>query len=175
MAERCSEGCACVWLGKKLTKNDEGRLRSSITSVHMFDDGDHCVDFITEISDEPFFLVIAHPLFSSIVPLVQHIKQIHTMYLYCPAGDQRLLQTNKATGKVRGTFFDIGSLCKHLQEDRNRYERDSVGISYLGRAEIDAKKKTTKHQDPAFMYSQLLKEILLNDIDEENEDDSRQK
>ena len=173
MAKRCSEGCACVWLGKRLTKNDEDRLRSSIASLHMFDDCDHCVDFITEISDEPFFLVIAHPLFSSIVPLVQHIKQIQAMYLYCPAGDQRLLPTNKTSGKVRGPFFDSGSLCTRLEEDRDQYERDAVGISYVSRDETDTKQKKTKQQDPTFMYSQLLKEILLHDLAEENEEDSR--
>jgi hypothetical protein len=47
-----------------------------------------------------------------------------------------------------------------------------VGISYLFGDEIDAKKK--RQQDPAFMYSQLLKEILLTDVQEENEEHSRE-
>jgi hypothetical protein len=61
--------------------------------------------------------------------------------------------------KVRGVFSQIESLCNSLKQWTKQCDQDMVSISIV--SPTDCTKQDLNELPPLFMYSQILKEILL--------------
>jgi hypothetical protein len=153
-----------VWLDRSIDENDDGcrnsitKLREVISMVNIFVDVDECIDFITDIG-EKVFVIISGKFNQDIIPIVQDISQVHSVYIYFE-NNESYEKWTKESPKVSDVYTDITSVCEALKKATRNYDHNSVSISYV--------KKTdgTVHQnldtlDPSFMYTQILKEILL--------------
>jgi tetratricopeptide (TPR) repeat protein len=61
---------------------------------------------------------------------------------------------------VKGVFTDISPICEALKQTAQECEQNSVPISLMT-ADDDVSKKKLDQLDSSFMYTQILKEILL--------------
>jgi hypothetical protein len=83
--------------------------------------------------------------------LFKDIRQVVSIYIICNNND-RHEQWVKQWPKVKGVFTDITPICEALEQATHDCDQNLVSISFV---------KTTDGLDSSFMYTQILKEILL--------------
>jgi hypothetical protein len=156
-----------VWLGGSIDKANNDACRNSITklrqvvnTVNIFTDVDECIDFITDTKDDRALMVISGELNEIIMPTVQEISQVSAVYIFC---ENKELHEKWAKGwpKVKDAYTDITSICEALKQATQACDHNLISISFV---------KTTDGTfnqyldtlDSSFMYTQILKEILLS-------------
>ncbi|CAF5072346.1 unnamed protein product, partial [Rotaria sp. Silwood1] len=88
-----------------------------------------------------------------IAPELQVIPQLESIYVFC--GNKSYHEEwAKTISKVKGVYTDIKPICQALEIDRQRCDQAMIPISFNGR-------------DALFMYTQLLKEALLEIEDDD--------
>lgn len=146
------ENFIIIWLDLDINEFDEDTkksltsLRQVVDSIKIFNNVDQCIDYLTDIEDEKVFLIISHTLHQQIVSLIENIAQLHSIYV---VSSQSIGHGYK---KVKGIFNKIESICDVLQRNLRQYEIDLISIGVSNLDELDQ----------SFMYSQILKEILLD-------------
>ncbi|CAF1051780.1 unnamed protein product [Rotaria sordida] len=148
-----------VWLdanideSKEDFKNSLTNLRHIVATITTFTDADQCVDFLRDIEDEKVFMIVSGVLGQNILPDIQALPQLHSIYVFCE--NQSIHeQWAKKTLKVKGVYAQIEPICEALKIDREYCDRGMIPISYHG-------------IDVLFMYTQLLKEALLEIEDDD--------
>ena len=122
-------------------------LHQTVTSITTFTDADECVDFMDEIEEGRVFLIVSGSLGRHVVPCIEAILQLESIYVFC---DNKVLHeewVNKIP-KIKGLYTEIEPISEALQIDSKTYDRAMIPITFKG---VDA----------LFMYTQLLKEAIL--------------
>jgi tetratricopeptide (TPR) repeat protein len=147
-----------VWLDRNIDEaNDEDcrksitQLRQVVNTVNTFTDADECIDRITDNIVETTFMIVSETLSGTIIPILQDIRQVVAIYIICNNND-RPDQRAKQWPKVKGIFTDITPMCEALKHGAQDCDQNSVSLSFV---------KTSDGLDSSFMYTQILKEILL--------------
>ncbi|CAF4180770.1 unnamed protein product, partial [Rotaria sordida] len=98
-------------------------------------------------------MIVSGALAQHTIPIIQECPQLVSIYIFC---DNQLIHERwtKIIAKVKGVYTQIGSICEALRIDRGNCDRALMSISFNG-------------IDPLFMYTQLLKEALL-DIEDDD-------
>jgi tetratricopeptide (TPR) repeat protein len=153
-----------VWLDGKIDEtNDDFRnsitkLRQVVHTINTFVDVDECIDFITDIAENAF-VVISGEFNENVISIIQDIFQVHCVYIFHETNVPHEKQTKKLV-KMNGVFTDITSICETLEKATQKCDHNSVSISLV--KTIDgATNKNLDTLDCSFMYTQILKEILL--------------
>jgi hypothetical protein len=134
--------------------------------IYTFIDPDVCIDFLTEINNQTtkLFLIIDGTFAKEIVPLIEDCSQIDSILVFRNDIHQyKQWSTNHL--KVKGVFAGIYSLTQCLEQIIHSDYFTMIDIT--GPSNIHA-----DYLNTSFMYSQLLKEILL-DIHTENRIDRK--
>ena len=148
-----------VWLDANLDeskadfKNSLERLRNVVASIRTFQDVKQCINFLNEISEEKVFMIVSGALGQQVVHEIENKPQLEAIYVFCGNKAAHEQWASKIS-KVKGVYTDIKPICKALQIDRENCDRAMVSISFNG---IDA----------LFMYTQLLKEAILQIEDDD--------
>ena len=134
--------------------------------IYTFTDPDVCVDFLTEIDGQikKLILIIDGTFAKSIIPLVEDCSQIDSILVF-RNDTYQYKQWSTNYRKVKGVFASIYSLIKCLEQIIAPDYFTMIDI--IGPSSINVDCLNTP-----FMYSQLLKEILL-DIHTDNRIDRR--
>jgi tetratricopeptide (TPR) repeat protein len=153
-----------VWLDGGLDeKNDDCRnsitkLQEVVHTVNTFVDVDECIDFITDIA-ENVFVVISGEFSENVISIIQDISQVHCVYIFYQ-NNVPYEKKKKKPVKMNGVFTDITSICKILKAAIQKYDHNLVSIS-LAKTTDGAANQSLDTLDCSFMYTQILKEILL--------------
>ncbi|CAF1092905.1 unnamed protein product [Rotaria sp. Silwood1] len=148
-----------LWLDAKLDESKDDfkksfrRLRRVVASIETFTDAQECIDFLSAITNEKVFMIVSGSLGQKIVTDIESMSQLESVYVFCRSQSHHEQWANKVP-KIKGVYTKIKSICKVLQIDRENCDRSMISISYNG---IDA----------LFMYTQLLKEALLEIEDDD--------
>ena len=155
-----------VWLDEDLTKvniehhqdtiND---LTKIIDPVKTFSDADECVDFITDNTDFMILTIISQQFAENILPVLQTITQMSRVYIINKTQDNSN-QWSQQYSKVKGVFPDIISIIPLLTTYIERFKPDAISINIAPLNSITTEKPLNQ-LDHTFMYTQILKEILL--------------
>jgi tetratricopeptide (TPR) repeat protein len=168
---RIIENFIVVWLDSDIkesnddTKNFINRLRCMINSIKTFADPDQCVEFLTKVENEKVFLIVSESLGQQVVPLISELAQVASIYVLCDDNSKHEHWFQECK-KVKGVFTQIETLCDALKRSIRRSENDLIPISIVSSHSTI----NLNELDQSFMYSQLLKEILL-----EREYDAKEK
>ena len=129
-----------------------------VTTVNTFIDVDECIDFITEFNEEKAFVVISDQFSGDIISMIQDISQVDSIFLLCRQhiGDDK--RANKWP-KV-GVYTDIITICEALKQASSDYEQNSVSIGFVKKTDGTVG-QSLDTLDCSFMYTQILKDILL--------------
>ncbi len=147
-----------VWLISKAVKstlNFEHSIRQlqlSIDTINPFMDPEQCIDFLRKKTDETIFLIASSDLGQSTIPHVHEMSQLNSIYILGKKKRQQK-QWIKNWTKIKDIYSSIDSICEILKRDTQQRRRDSIAISM---SSIDL-----NHLDPSYMYTRVLKEILL--------------
>ena len=129
-------------------------LHQTVTSITTFTDVDECVDFMDEIEEGRVFLIVTGSLGQYVVPCIETMSQLESIYVLC---DNKMIHKEWASKipKVKGLYTEMGPIYEVLQIDSETYDRAMIPITFKG---VDA----------LFMYTQLLKEAILQ-IEDDHE------
>src|SRR3984957_16921242 len=155
---RIAQNFTLIWLDSNINESDIDfkysltQLRQIVNTIDTFTDADQCVNFFIELKDEKMFIIVSGALGQSIVPLIHDVSQLDSIYVFC-GNKSKHEQWAKEWTKVKGVFTKIDMICDTLQRDTQQCDRDSTSITVTS--------GDLNRLDPSFMYTQLLKEILI--------------
>jgi len=134
-------------------------LQQVVSAVNKFIDVDECSDFVTDIKEEKVFMVLSGESSQTIVPIIQDILQINSIYIFCENKSNHE-QWITQWSKIKGVFTEISSLCKLIKKGAHQCDHNSISMSFIP-ASDEAPSQNLDQLDQSFMYTQLLKEILF--------------
>jgi tetratricopeptide (TPR) repeat protein len=154
-----------VWLTPYIDKSSVDfcdcitSLRRVVNDTNIFTDVDECVNFLSEITDEKVFMILADALGECIlVPLIYDMSQLDSIFVLCE-DESRHERWKKNWPKIKGVFTEIGSICHSLEKAARRCDQNTISVSFLPIS--GATSESLDQLDQSFMYTQILKEILL--------------
>jgi tetratricopeptide (TPR) repeat protein len=163
---RIAQNFRLIWLDKNIDdinnndcRNAITKLRQVINVIDTFNNADKCIDFITDIRGEKIFIIVSGIFTKGVVPIIQDISQVSSVYIFC-GNKTSYDQWAQHWSKVKGVYTDITPICEALKLAAQDCDQNSVSISFL-RTNDGASSQNLNQLDQSFMYTQLLKEILL--------------
>jgi tetratricopeptide (TPR) repeat protein len=166
-----------VWLDGSIDEdnNDDCRntiikLRQVVNTVNTFIDVDECIDFINDIKEEKTFMIISGTFGQTTVPVVHDKLQVSTIYIFC-GNKAHHEKWTKEWSKVAGVYTNITPICEALKQATQDCDHNSVSISFVNKTD-GTSNQSLDTLDKSFMYTQILKEILLTiDFEQEHIDE----
>ncbi|CAF1323858.1 unnamed protein product [Adineta ricciae] len=162
-----------VWLHKIIDATNDADHQNSITNlrqvvhnVNTFDDMNNCVDFITNFESEVVFLIISIESTSDIIPLIHDLVQLKFIYVLGNVEDFSEMDV-KQWSKIKGIYANITLICDSLRQMNRIYDQNTASVGFVELDDV-LSTKSLNELDQSFMYTQILKEILLT-IDFERE------
>ncbi|CAF1023222.1 unnamed protein product [Adineta steineri] len=150
-----------IWLDNNINESNADcsntikQLKRVVNNINTFTNGDQCVEFIQTINNNnKVCMIVSGSLGKHIVPHVHDMSQVDTIFIFCNNQEWHK-QWAKEWPKIKGVFTDITSICEALKQTAQQCEQNAISISFV------ASNKKLDQLDPSFMYSQILKEILL--------------
>ncbi|CAF1473876.1 unnamed protein product [Adineta steineri] len=149
-----------VWLDNNIDNNDIDcsntikQLKCVVNNVNTFTVGEQCVEFIRTITNNKICMIVSSSLGQNIVPCVHDMSQVDSIFIFSNNQESHK-QWVKEWPKIKGVFTDITSICEALKQTAHQCEQNAISISFV------ASNKKLDQLDPSFMYTQILKEILL--------------
>ncbi|CAF0930616.1 unnamed protein product [Adineta steineri] len=146
-----------IWVDKNIDDNNADRsntikqLQRVVNNVNTFTDSEQCVEFIQEITNNRVCMIISGSFGEHIVPRVHDMSQVDTIFIFCK-NEEFHKQWAKKCPKIKGVFTKITPICEALIQAAHQCEQNATSISFVA---------SNKISDPSFMYTQILKEILL--------------
>ena len=161
-----------IWLHTSIDETNDDfwnsltQLRIVVNTIDTFTDGDQCIDFLSDIQDERIFLIISNIVELNIIPLIHNVFQLNSVFIF---DRQKLLveDLDKNWLKVQGIYTKIESLSQALQETAKRCDQNLMSMSF-----VTSSASTVSNLDQpevSFMYTQLLKEMVLETYNENKE------
>ena len=156
-----------IWLDANITSSDEDsqhtlqKLRSVVNDIHLFTDPDDCVACLAEVQTEKAFVIVSGSLGEKIAPTLHPMKQVDAIYIFC-RDKSRHKEWARAWPKIKGIHTKIKHTCEDLQLAVQQCNRDSIAVSFAPVQEGSASAVNLDELEPSFMYTQLLKNALLD-------------
>ncbi|CAF1358544.1 unnamed protein product [Adineta steineri] len=149
-----------IWLDNNIDKNNEDcqntitQLRRAVNEISIYTDVDQCLEFIQTIIDKKVCMIIPGYFGQHIVPRVHNMPGVDSIFVFC-GNKNHHEQWIKDWPKIKGVFTDIKPICKALKSTARQCEQNAMPMSFV------APDKKLDQLDPSFMYTQIIKEILL--------------
>ncbi|CAF1331744.1 unnamed protein product [Adineta ricciae] len=149
-----------IWLDSNIDKNSEDcqdtmrKLQRAVNNVHMFMDSDQCIEFIQTIHENKVFVIMPGFLGQHIVPCVHNISQVDSIFILC-GNETRHQRWTKDWPKVKGVFTELTPICDALKQVAHQCEQNAISLTFM------TPNKKLDQLDPSFMYTMILKDILL--------------
>ncbi|CAF1471574.1 unnamed protein product, partial [Adineta steineri] len=149
-----------IWLDNNIDENNDDcqntitQLRQAVNDINTFSDVDQCFEFIEAIVDKKACIIISGSLGQHFVRFVHNMSQVDSIFVLCE-NQKHHEQWTKKWSKIKGIFVDITSICEAIKETAHQCEQNAIPMSFL------ESNKQLDQLDPSFMYTQIVKEILL--------------
>ncbi|CAF4198702.1 unnamed protein product, partial [Adineta steineri] len=143
---------------KKTYHDSITKLQRITPAVYSCTNSPQCINYLNNINDKKVFLIVSDGLGEELVPLVHDKPQLDAIYIYSQVKMQRLPWANKWSQKVKEILFTMEDIYQKIKADSGLVG-SLVPISIIRR--MDVPSSTANELDQSFMYTQLLKEILL--------------
>ncbi|CAF0970995.1 unnamed protein product [Adineta steineri] len=149
-----------IWLDSNIDETNDDcqntitKLRCIVNDINTFIDGNQCFEFIQTVVDKKLCMIISGSLGQYIVPRVHNMSQVDSIFIFC--GNKKYHeQWTKDWPKIKGVFTDITPISDALKSAAHQCEQNAIPMSFVGT------NKKLDQLDPSFMYTQIIKEILL--------------
>ncbi|CAF2151864.1 unnamed protein product [Rotaria magnacalcarata] len=164
---RCSriENYVVIWadrnidLNKLDCQNTIANLRGIVNQVNPYTKLEECIEWLNENKEETAFIITSGALGQQLVSEIYSMPTLDAVYIFC-GNKQRHKAWAKKWMKIKGIHTAIKPICKALQLDVMQCDQDNISISIMGMNE-DVSMQNLNQLESKFIYSQLLKETLL--------------
>ena len=154
-----------IWLDSNIHENNSdcqntiSQLRRTVNSVNIFTDGEECIEFLKDIADEKACMIISGSLGQQIISRVHDLSQVDSIFIFC--GNKNYHEGwAKDWQKIKSVFTEIQPICDALKQAAQQCEQNAISISIMS-ADDALANKSRDQLDRSFMYTQIMKEILL--------------
>ena len=154
-----------IWLDSNIDENSSDcqntitHLRGAVNYVNIFTDVEECIQFLYDMGNEKACMVISGALGQHIMPRVHDLSQIDSIFIFC--GNKTYHEGwTKNWPKIKDVYTEIKPICDALTKAAQQCEQNAVSISIMDGSDT-LSKKSLNQLDPSFMYTQIMKEILL--------------
>lgn len=134
------------------------QLQRIINSSKIFNEIEECINYLNKIEGCKVFMIIDYTLGSELILQFDKLSQIYAIYLLKNEEEQHNIPILVST-KVKGTFTDIESIINSIKANIQRWNDTELSISSISSSDILS--NDLNRLDSSFMYSQLIKEVLL--------------
>jgi hypothetical protein len=154
-----------VWLDGNINEDNADyqhsivKLREVSNTVNTFTDVDECISFINDITTKKILMISSGALGQTTVTIVHDMTQIDTIYIFC-RDKVRHQKWAQKWPKIQGVFTDIIPICQALKKAVHNCDQNTISMSFVPTTG-DVIGKNLDQLDQSFMYTQILKEILL--------------
>jgi hypothetical protein len=137
--------------------NTINKVQHIISLYRIFTNIDECIDFVTDVKNEKIFLILPCSIDHQIISLIEDIIQLHLIYIvyHHQEKHEEWITHHK---KIKEISIDIETIYEILQCDIQRLECSLTSISVLS----TSSSHKLEELEPSFMYSQILKDIIIN-------------
>jgi tetratricopeptide (TPR) repeat protein len=111
------------------------------------------------MGNEKACMIISGAFSRHIVPHVHNMPQVDSIFIFC-GNKKNYEKWAKDWSKIKGIFTEIKPICEALKQTAQQCEQNAISISILSTGG-DVSKNKLDQLDPSFMYTQIMKEILL--------------
>ncbi|CAF3925960.1 unnamed protein product, partial [Rotaria sp. Silwood2] len=143
---------------KKTYHDSVTKLQRITSAIYTCTNSEQCINYIDNIDDKRIFLIVSDDLGKEIVPLVHDKPQVDSIYIFSQVKRQRLTWANKWSEKIKQILFNMEDIFQKIKFDSGQVG-SLTSISIIRR--IDIPSLIGNELDQSYMYTQLLKEILL--------------
>ena len=140
-------------------RNAIAQLRRIVNNVNLFTNASECVDYIRNNKEEKVFVIFSGALGQTTVPIVHNMSQLSAIYIFCQ-NEIYHKQWARQWSKVKGVFTEIACICELLRQATEECDQDYVSMSFIATSNGDFGQNLDQ-LDQSFMYTQILKEIIL--------------
>ena len=161
---RIPQSFLVVWLDPYINESKQDyqnmviQLRNVASNLHIFNQRDECIDFLTDAYEEKVFLITDGVTGKEVIPLINDLATLDTIYILCQDKLEHEQWVKRYT-KVQ-VYTDIKSVCNTLQQVMKQTNRDFIAMSFVP-LDQDTATQNLDQLEPLFMYTQLFKEVLL--------------
>ncbi|CAF4174857.1 unnamed protein product, partial [Adineta steineri] len=162
------ENVFLIWLDNNINENNADcnntikQLKRVANNIKTFTDGEECIEFIQTINNNKVCMIVSGSLGKYIMRHVHDMSQVDSIFIFCN-NQECHQQWATEWPKIKGLFTNITSICEALKQTAHQCEQNAISISFV------ASNKKLDQLDPSFMYTQILKEILLTiDFDDKH-------
>jgi tetratricopeptide (TPR) repeat protein len=141
-------------------RNSIAKLRQVVNTVNTFTDVNECIEFINSIPEEKAFMISSGAFGQTTIPAVHDKSQVSTIFIFC-GNKARHEKWATEWPKIKGVYTDIVPICDALKQAAQDCDHNSVSISFVKTTGGASSKESLDTLDSSFMYTQILKEILL--------------
>jgi tetratricopeptide (TPR) repeat protein len=162
---RMVQNSLLIWLDKNIDDNSVDcqntitQLRCVVNIINTFTDDDECIQFLDSMGNEKACMIISGSLGQQIVPRIHNMSQVDSIFIFCDDKKYHEQWTKEWT-KIKGVFTEISPICEALKQTAQEHEQNATSMSFIATSG-DNSKKNLDQLDPSFMYTQIMKEILL--------------
>ncbi|CAF0964502.1 unnamed protein product [Rotaria sp. Silwood1] len=135
------------------------KLRSLVNFVKIFNDIDDCIAFINGVFNEKIIFILSNSLCNSILPRIEGLQQIFTMYILCENDDE--INSSWQQLKVKGVYKNLNDIYEQISKDIQKIIHDL--IIYINLSSNSAQ------LDETYIYGKLLSEIILDKNESQND------
>lgn len=152
-----------LWLGTSINEDSNNnmvtQLQQVINTVNTFTDVNQLVDFTNDIKDEKIFMIFSEEFIQTAIPMVHDMPQVNSIYIFCKNKFEHE-KWAKQWAKIKGIHTEISQICEALKRSTRECDHNSTSITIIptNDAMLD---RNLNQLDSSFMYTQVLKEILL--------------
>ncbi|CAF0757993.1 unnamed protein product [Adineta steineri] len=149
-----------IWLTNiKDDTNSLIHLQRIFNTSRKFTEAAECIKYITEFEANKVFMIIDCTFENELISFIDELPQINSIYLLKSQQIQHHFTDLQST-KIKGTFDNIESICNLIKGNIQRWNDTEFSISSISPEDISS--NDLNRLDQSFMYSQLIKEILLD-------------
>ncbi|CAF3990118.1 unnamed protein product [Adineta steineri] len=155
-----------IWLDEcmdetnKVFQNKLAQSQTITDNVKVFKQRDECIDFVSDTQSIKSFLILENTMAQQIMPLINDIPELDSVYIFSNIKSLHEEWTTEWR-KIKSVHTNIEDLCKALQLDIKKCNRDSIAMSFVTVNDMESTDNLNQ-LEPTFMYTQIFKENLLN-------------
>ncbi|CAF0724570.1 unnamed protein product [Adineta steineri] len=164
MHQNHNSSASIAWLN--LTTNETNsdinntinQLQHVAGSFKIFNDVNECIDFITNVTDQEVSLIICNSQSETFISIIEDIPQLHSVYIFNQHQPQSQAWSHRYK-KLRGVFTQPDTIIDALKQNISNQLNDLAPFSIVS---TTSSYSDLDQLDQSFMYTQLLKETILD-------------
>lgn len=133
------------------------QLQQMINRVENFTDVDTLTNFLMDIKDEEVFLLISNSFAQNVIPFIHDLHHLNYIYIFNEK-EMELEEWTKEYRKIKGLYGNMTDIGEQLRHDIKRIDENHASINIL---DSSFSQLNLNELEPSFMFSVILKEILL--------------